>query len=71
MNKELELFRPQKQLILAYVKAKGIDKVSTYSATTMIPLLVIYTFISEDLDEHREFAEKKIAELKEFYDVRS
>lgn len=70
MNKELELFRPQKQLILAYITVKGIDKVALYSATTLIPLLVIYSFISEDMEEHREYADGKIKELKEYYGVK-
>lgn len=70
MNKEFELFRPQKQLILDYVRAKGIEKVGLYSATTMIPLLVIYQFIVEDIAEYREYAEGKIADLKAFYDVK-
>lgn len=69
MQKEIELFRPQKQTILNYVRSKGIGKVSTYSATTMIPLIVIYTYISEDIKELREFAEKKISELREFYNL--
>ena len=67
MNKEIELFRPQKKLILTYVKEKGINKVSEYCATTMIPLIVVYTFISEEMEEHKEFAENKLKELREFY----
>lgn len=70
MTKELELFRPQKSLILAYIRAKGIDKVALYSATTLIPLLVIYSFISEDMEEHRVFANGKIKDLKEYYGVK-
>ena len=69
MKKELELFRPQKHTILSYIRTRGIDKVSTYSATTLIPLLVIYTFIVEDIEEHREFAELRIVELKQFYNL--
>lgn len=69
MEKEIKLFRPQKETILNYVRYKGINKVSTYSATTMIPLIVIYTFISEDIEELRELAEGKIKELKEFYNL--
>ena len=69
MEKEIELFRPQKETILNYVRSKGVAKVSTYSATTMIPLIVIYTFISEDMEEFREFAEGKIKELREFYNI--
>ena len=67
MSKELEIFRPQKKLILTYVKEKGINKVSEYCATTMIPLIVVYTFISEEMEEYKEFAENKIKELRNFY----
>lgn len=69
MEKEIELFRPQKETILNYVRSKGVAKVSTYSATTSIPLIVIYTYIAEDIEEMRELANDKIEELKEFYNL--
>ena len=69
MEKEIELFRPQKETILNYVIKHGAEKISTYSATTMIPLIVIYTYIVEDIEELRELAEGKLVELKEFYDL--
>lgn len=67
--KEIELFRPQKNLILNFVKTKGVDKISVYSASTSIPLIVIYTYIAEELPEYKELAENKIKMLKEFYGV--
>lgn len=70
MIKEIELFRPQKQIIIAYVKKHGVEKISTYSATTFIPLIVIYTFLGEDVVEYRELAEEKIQGLKEFYGIK-
>lgn len=66
--KEIELFRPQKNLILNFVKTKGVDKISVYSASTSIPLIVIYTYILEELPEYKELAENKIKMLKEFYE---
>lgn len=68
--KEIELFRPQKKMILDFVISKGVDKISTYSASTSIPLIVIYTYILEDLSEYKELAENKIKELKYFYDIK-
>lgn len=70
MEKEIELFRPQKEIILKYVRSHGAKKISTYSATTFIPLLVIYAFVLEDIPEMKEIAESKIAELKKFYGIK-
>ena len=67
--KEIELFRPQKNLILNFVKTKGVDKISVYSASTSIPLIVIYTYILEELPEYKELAENKIKMLREFYGI--
>lgn len=67
MNKQVELFRSQKQYIVNYVKTNGVEKISLYSATTFIPLMAIYTFVKEDLPEHTELCDSKIKELKEFY----
>lgn len=67
-SKELELFRNQKKNIIKFITDKGIDKVSTYCATTMIPLIVVYTFILEDMTEHRELASRKLEELRKFYE---
>lgn len=70
MKTEVELFRKQKKLIVDFVAKNGIDKVSLYSATCGIPLIVIYTFVAEDLPQHKEFAEAKIESLKKFYELR-
>ncbi len=67
-NKEIELFRNQKKNIIKFIRDKGIDKVSTYCATTMIPLIVVYTFILEDIEEYREIASRKLEELRKFYE---
>lgn len=66
-NKEVELFRPQKELILRYVRKNGVKNIALYSASTSIPLMAIYTFVLEDLPEHRELAGAKLIMLKEFY----
>lgn len=67
MNKQVELFRSQKQYIVNYVKNKGVEKISLYSATTSIPLIAIYTFVKEDLPEYTELCDSKIKELEDFY----
>lgn len=66
-SKYVEPMRNQKVNILKYVATHGVDKISVYSATTFIPLLAIYTFILEDVPEHKELCEKTIAELEKFY----
>lgn len=67
-EKEIKPFLPRKPNILKFVREKGIDKVSEFCATTMIPLIVAYTFICEEIEEFQEFAENKIKELRKFYD---
>lgn len=67
LNQQIELFRSQKELIMKYIVTNGIDKVSLYSATTFIPLIPIYTFILEELPEHKELCESKLKSLREFY----
>ncbi len=66
-NKDLELFRPQKETILKYVKTKGINNISLYSATSGFPLIAIYIFILEDMPEYVKICESKLKELREFY----
>jgi hypothetical protein len=66
-NKQIELMRSQKDVIVKYFTLHSVDKVSIYSATTFIPLVAIYTFLLEDFPEHQELCEKKLKELEEFY----
>jgi len=68
-NKQIELMRSQKDVIVKYFTVHSVDKVSIYSATTFIPLVAIYTFLLEDFPEHRELCEKKLKELEEFYGI--
>lgn len=67
VDKQIKLFRPQKPYIIKYIERIGIENVSLYSATTGIPLLVIYHFILEDFPEHATMCHQKIKELMEFY----
>jgi hypothetical protein len=66
-DKQIELMRSQKDIIVKYFTTHKLDKVSIYSATTFIPLVAIYTFLLEDFPEHKELCEKKLKELEEFY----
>lgn len=68
-NKQVELMRSQKDVIVKYFTVNNINKVSIYSATTFIPLVAIYTFLLEEFPEHKELCEKKLKELEEFYGV--
>jgi len=70
LEKELLLFRPQQEIILNYVRKHGLEKISTYSATTGIPLLIIYSYIIEEIPEWKEVSEAKIKELKIFYNIK-
>lgn len=66
-SKQIELMRSQKDVIIKYIRTHGVEKVALYSATTFIPLAAIYTFILEDIPEHKELCERKLKELEEFY----
>ena len=66
-TKQIELMRSQKAVILKYIATHGVEKITLYSATTFIPLVAIYTFILEDMSEHRELCERKLKELEDFY----
>lgn len=66
---EIELFRKQKQYIIDYVAKSGVKNISLYSASTGIPLIVIYTYVAEEYAEYRELAEEKIKSLREFYGI--
>ena len=35
-----------------------------------VPLVVIWTFIEEDMEEYREFAKSEKKRLKEFYGIK-
>lgn len=65
--KEIELFRPQKQLVIDFVKKNGVAKISLFSATSGFPLIVVYTYVMEELTEYEELCKVKIAELNSFY----
>lgn len=66
-TKQIEMMRSQKDIIIKYFRKHSVDKISIYSATTFIPLVAIYTFILEDIPEHRELCERKLKELEDFY----
>ena len=66
-TKQIEMMRSQKDVIIKYFTKHNVDKIAIYSATTFIPLVAIYTFILEDIPEHRELCERKLKELEEFY----
>lgn len=65
--KEIELFRLQKHVVIEYVKRNGMGKISSFCATTGFPLIVVYTYVMEELTEYEEMCKVKIAELKAFY----
>lgn len=67
---EIELFRKQKQYIIDYVTKSGVKNISLYSASTGIPLIVIYTYVAEEYPEYKELAEQKIKSLREFYGLK-
>jgi hypothetical protein len=69
LSKQVELMRPQKDIIIKYFMLNPVDKVSMYSATSHIPLIAIYTFLLEDFPEHKELCDKKIKELEDFYGI--
>jgi len=66
-NKQVELFRTQKEYVLKYIATHGVGKITLYSATTFIPLIAIYTFLMEDYPEHKDLCLQKLKELEEFY----
>lgn len=66
-NKQVELMRSQKDVIVKYFTDHNINKVAIYSATTFIPLVAIYTFLLEEFPEHKDLCEQKLKELEEFY----
>lgn len=58
-----------KDQIIKRVKDKGVESITEYAALTGIPLVPQYEIIAEEMPEHREFCEKKVKELKEFFDI--
>lgn len=66
-DKQIELMRSQKDIIVKYFTVHSVDTVSIYSATTFIPLVAIYTFLLEEFPEHKELCNRKLKELEEFY----
>ena len=67
---DAEQYRHLKENILKYVRERGIDSVGMFAASTMVPLIPIYTFIAEDMEEYREVALERINGLKQFYGIK-
>lgn len=65
--KIIEDFRRNKPDIINYVKAKGIEDISSYAAYGAVPLYAIWTYIGEEFPEHREIVKEKKRELRDFY----
>lgn len=64
-------YRHHKQeFIKTLLKGKvNSQEVSFLAAVTGIPILVLYTFILEELPDYKEMAEENLTRLKKFYGV--
>ena len=64
-------FKKHREMILKHFTNKGfsVSKVSEFSTMTGIPLVVVYTMISDEFEEHRDICEEKIANINKFYGI--
>ena len=62
-------YRHLKEQTIKYFKKKGVtvDKITEYAVFSMIPLTVLYTFIKEELPEHKEFCDEHIERISKLY----
>lgn len=62
-------YRHLKKEAVSIIKKKGINtnSISEYSVLSMIPLVVIYTFIKEEIPEYEEFCNEQIERISKFY----
>ena len=65
-------FRARKGDILKYFDKKGVtsDSVAEYCTLAMVPITVVYAFISEEYPEHEELCRVKIREINEFFGIK-
>lgn len=68
---ETKDFIGQRDTVLKYFRKKPVDSstVSEYCSMVGLPLIVVYDFIREEMPEYREFCDKKIHGIKEFYGI--
>lgn len=64
-----EDYRSRKKQIIKELRleTKGIEYVTEYASTAMIPLVAIYTFIKEEYPELVPECDRKMTALREFY----
>lgn len=64
-------YRHRKKEILKILEDYDIMTEVPFVTTFLgVPLIVIWTFIEEDMEEYREFASSEKKRLKEFYGIR-
>lgn len=64
-----EIYRHRKKDFIEFYERNGLKRTEDLAAADSVPLVVFYTFILEDYPEHKEYCEKKIKALKEFYGI--
>ena len=66
-------FINRKQEVVDYFTKKEVteDAISDYCSLAGIPIVVVCEFIKEKLPKYTDLANKKIAELNEFYGVKT
>lgn len=63
-----EALRPQKAYVVKYVRDNGIDKLPLFCAASHFNLIVAYTFVAEDIPEHKDECDKIIKRITDFYE---
>ena len=66
-----EDYRRNKESIIKHFKKHGIDEMSTYSAMTGIPVIVVYQLLEEEYPELKEEVKKRIKAINEFFGIKS
>lgn len=66
-ERNIELMRVNKPEVIRHVKKNGIDSLSLFCATTGVSLLAAHIYVAEEFPEYREYCEKKLETLKDFY----
>lgn len=65
-----EDYRSNKESIIKHYKKHGYDEMSTYSAMTGIPVIVVYELLAEEFPELKDKVEQSIKAINDFFGIR-
>jgi hypothetical protein len=67
LSQELIRYKNNKENILTHIKKHGILKVHQFCSNSGLPLAVVWYYVQENFDEHREEAQEELKRICKFY----